>query len=242
MRSGSFFKNAERGAGPITAILIMGFVALLVAAALVGFGGVARAEQSQAQNAADAAALAGAGFVLEDLPNQLLKAPFSDPGGLQGDIGQPGCVQLGRASAEDLAAENSAVLTSYCWSASRTEVSVSVRLDHAAKGQPATAQAVADPGISLSDCRIDPSFVPPTPEPPAPGGGNDKGGNDKGSDNGGDGKDSKTPAPPSPIDTTVNCGFGDLSVSYDPATQLFTFSAPGQIRSLLDGLKPRLVR
>lgn len=236
MRSRSLFKNRERGAGPITAILIMGFVALLVAAALVGFGGVARAEQSQAQNAADAAALAGAGFVLDDLPNQLLKAPFSDPGGLQGDIGQPGCVQLGRASAEDLAAENDAVLTSYCWSASRTEVSVSVRLDHAAKGQPATAQAVADPGISLSDCKIDPGFVPPTPEPPAPGG-DDNGGDD----NGGDGKDPKTPAPPSPIDTSVNCGFGDLSVSYDPATQLFTFSAPGQIRSLLDGLKPRLV-
>lgn len=215
----------------------MGFLALVIAGGLTGYGSVAGAEQSKAQNAADAAALAGAGYILDDLPGQLLGAPFADPSSLQGDIGEAGCVQLGRASADDLAAENDATLTDYCWSASRSEVSVSVRLNYAVKGEPATASAVAAPGLSLSDCTIDPNFVPPTPPAAAPTTG------DGGGKNAGGGKDTPTatPTPPAPVETTVNCGFGDLAVSYDPSTKLFTFSDPGQIQSLLDGLKPRLV-
>lgn len=213
----------------------MGFLALVIAGGLTGYGSVAGAEQSKAQNAADAAALAGAGYILDDLPDQLLGATFSDPGNLQGDIDAAGC-GFGEAAADDLAAENDATVTDYCWSASRTEVSVTVRLNYAVKGKPATASAVAAPGLRLSDCQLDPNFVPPTTPPsppPAPPGPAGKGG--------GKGKPSTPPQPPAPVDTTVDCPFGDLAVSYDPTTQRFSFSDPGQLRSVLNSLKPRLV-
>ncbi|MBO0812117.1 MAG: hypothetical protein J2P23_08730 [Microlunatus sp.] len=230
MRSRADRRRGERGSGPITALLVMGFLALMMAAWLAGLGGAASAEGAKAQDAADAAALAGAGYILDDLPNELLSAPFSDPATLQGPIGEPGCVQLGRASAADLAGHNSAKLTDYCWWAGRTEVTASVELDYSTvKGQPARAEAVAAPGFSLSQCTIDPNFVPPSDPPRGGKGGNAQGGGGK-----------NKPAPP--VDTTLNCGFGDLSISYDPATKLFTFTDPAQLRSVLAGLKPRLVR
>jgi len=247
---GCVMRRNERGSGPITAILLMGFVALIAGVLLVTATTVARSEGSRAQAAADAAALAGAGAVLNNLPEELTQAPFGDVLGLQNSIEQPGCLQLGSASAQELAAANGASLTSYCWSVGKTQVTVTVRLNRTQGDEPAQARAVAEPGFSLSECRLAPGFTPPPSPTPTPTDDSDKDhgkgdGKDKGKDNGkgkGDDKDDAAPPPPpAPVTTSIDCGFGDLEVSFDPTTQLFTFSSTRQIEALLDDLKPRLV-
>lgn len=233
--SGPVARGRERGSGPVTVILIMGFLALLGGVALMGIEGSAAGQASKAQDAADAAALAGAGYISDHQTDQVLQAPF-DPSTLAGDTGDAGCSWWGQSSAADLATENDATLSDYCWSADRADVTVTVKLNQSINGQQAQAQAVAAPGFSLSDCTIDPDFVPPKPTPATPptdGAGNGGGGN-------GGGKNKPAPAP-APITTTMRCDSSDLEVTYDPTTQLFTFTDPDAVRALLDGLKPRLV-
>ncbi|QDP96623.1 hypothetical protein FOE78_12505 [Microlunatus elymi] len=229
-------RDAERGSGPITAILIMGFLALVVAAGLVAVGTVARGEGSQAQTAADAAALAGAGRVLDDLPGRLTGGAFTGDDALHDRVRQPGCLNLGQVDAQQLAKSNGATLTSYCWDAFDDEVQVSVRLNHADRGRPATARATAETGFNADDCRIDGSFE--APEPPPPADDQDKSG-DKGKDKGKD--DDKKPDKPKPVETTLDCGFGPVTVRYDPETKQFSFTNPYQLVDQLRNLKPRLV-
>ena len=55
----------------MTALLVMAVLALLLGAGFVALGSVAGAEGGRAQQAADAAALAGAQSVVDDLPRSL---------------------------------------------------------------------------------------------------------------------------------------------------------------------------
>lgn len=232
MLSGYGDARAERGSGPVTVVLVLGICALLFVIGVVAVGAMAREERSAAQHAADAAALAGAQRILDDLPGLLVDG-FAVVTSLPELAGAGPCGQRGQVRAAELATANGATLTSYCWNVLTDRVTVTVRLNHAAEGEPATAEAEAETRFALARCTISADFVTPTPTPtpsptptptatgpsPTPTG------------------PPPPPPPPPPVETSMDCGFGALELIFDPGTLRFTFV---DLDLALADVRPRL--
>jgi hypothetical protein len=214
--------GSDRGSGPVTALLIMGVLALVLAIGITAGLSAAGEERSGAQHAADAAALAGAQSILDDAPDDLAPG-FLRVSDIPVQLGGGVCSQNGRAEATRLAQANDATLTTYCYDVWNDTVSTSVRLDETHVGDTkATADAEAETGFAPAECRLASAFEPPD-EPIAPP----------------DDDDDAPPPPPPPatMDTTIDCGFGDLSVTFRTATSRFTFT---DLAEELEDLDPRL--
>jgi len=218
-------RGKDEGAGPVTAILVLGVFALLFAAGVTAVGAIAGDERSSAQHAADAAALAGAQAVVDDLPTSLHRG-FKDVGDIAELLGGGRCLQTGQAQAAELARENSATLDRYCWNVFTDEVSASVTvLGTQVSGAPAAAGATAATNFDASACKLASDFTPPEPAPtpsasPTP---------------------TTPPTPPPvapPVATSVDCGAGPLPVDFTPGDARFRFR---HLHGLADGLEPRLV-
>ena len=210
--------------------------ALLVTAVLVGFAlfvwmaiplGSAVDAKARNRTAADAAALAGAEGVREDL----LASIGSD--GVPGSWSAlPGAAGLGRHAAERYAAYNDARLVAYHFDPYDGTAHVEVE-GQEVDGQLSRSRAVAQ--VDLPRCEaMDP---PAPPEPPEP----------EGEDGAGDGKpdDKEPPAPPppDPVDVSVDCGVFDLvfQVRYTPDGGLEVHFPPGQLGKIRDAMDVRLV-
>ena len=212
--------------------------ALLVTAVLVGFAifvymaiplGSAVDAKARNRTAADAAALAGAEGVREDL----LASIGSD--GVPGSWSDlPGAAGLGRSAAERYAAYNDARLVAYHFDPYDGTAHVEVEGQEVG-GQLSRSRAVAQ--VDLPRCEaMDP---PAPPEPPAP---EDEDG--PGDDGPGDeGPPAPPPPPPAPVDVSVDCGAFDLvfQVRYTPEGDLEVHVPPGQLGKIRDAMDVRLV-
>lgn len=224
--------DRERGSGPVTALLMLGVLALVFAIALTMVGTIAGDERSGAQHAADAAALAGAQGVVDDLPTSLSPG-FTVPNEIPLLLGGGTCVQTGLLDATQLAAANGATLTSYCYNVYRDEVTVDVRMNSTqVDGPPTRAGAEAASTFEASSCSLDPSFEAPTPSPsPTP--------SPTASDDDDEPEPPPPPPPPSRIPSWIDCGFGRLDVIFTPADSRFHFV---DLVGMADDLKPRLTK
>lgn len=119
-------------------------------------------QKSGAQNAADAAALAGADNVIEHVISDLQTLPI---GPFQPTTFFCG---LGAGDAGRLAQENRAHVTSYCYDWRTDESTVEVASDKALSGgQHSQARAVARTGVPWGACHFV-GLPSPTPPPPTP--------------------------------------------------------------------------
>jgi hypothetical protein len=218
--------------------MVVGVLALLVAMVFTGRFTVAGGERSAARHAADAAALAGAQAVLDELPDDLAQGFFA-PDDIAGVLGGGTCLQTGRVEADRFAAANGATLTTYCYNVYRDEISTDVRMNDSQLATTATAGAVAATSFDASSCRLDAGFrvptqAPPPPPPPPPPPSDDD-------------DEEPTPAPPppppppppGPVSTSIDCGTGPLSLVFSVVSARFTFV---QLAEELAEVKPRLVR
>lgn len=210
--------------------------ALLVTAVLVGVAiftymaipfGAAVDAKAQDRTAADAAALAGAEGVREDL-----LAGLGDDGlpGSWTDL--PGAAGLGRADAEAYARYNGSTLVSYFFDATDGTAHVEVE-GHEVDGQLSRSSAVAQ--VDLPSCDpLDP------PEPPAPSETADP-------DGPADPDAEPSPSEPAPaqppVDVTVDCDGFDLvfQVRYTEDGGLEVHFPPGQLDKIRDAMDVRLV-
>lgn len=214
--------GSDRGSGPVTALLIMGVLALVLAIGITAGLSAAGEERSGAQHAADAAALAGSQSILDDAPDDLAGG-FLRVSDIASQLGGGVCSQNGRAEATRLARANGATLTDYCYDVWTDTVSTSVRLDESHVGDTkATADAEAETGFAPAECRLASGFEPPD-EPSTPPDDDDD--------------DDPPPPPPATMNTTVDCGFGDLPVVFRTATSRFTFT---DLAAALEDVDPRL--
>lgn len=223
--------RADRGSGPVTALMVMGILALVFAIGLTALFAAAGAERSTAQHAADAAALAGAQGVLDDAPAALAPG-FVTPADIPLLLGGSVCAQTGRVEAFRLAQANHASLTSYCYDVFADTVRVSVRLDDSTVADTrASADAEAATTFEAGRCALDPGFrVPEEPDPapePAP----------EEEDPAPEEAEAAPPQPPAPVSTTLDCGFGPLAVIFRPALARFFFL---DLEAQLADLRPRL--
>jgi hypothetical protein len=218
-------RTADRGSGPVTALMVMAILALVFTIGITALFAAAADERSTAMHAADAAALAGARGVLDDAP-AALSPGFTTPPEIPILLGGGVCVQTGRVEAFRLAAANNATLTSYCYNVFTDTVRVAVRMNAYNVGEgPATASAEAATTFHAASCVLDPDFTPPPDDPP---------------DEDPPPDDEPTPAPdPEPIDTTIDCGFGGLAVIFRFPQARFFFVDLGRA---LDARDPRLTR
>ena len=206
--------------------------ALLVTGVLVGFAvfvymalpfGTAVDAKARNRTAADAAALAGAEGVREDLLTSI-----GDDGipGSWSDL--PGAAGLGRSSAEEYARYNDATLVSYYFDPYDGTAHVTVE-GQAVDGQLSRSSAVAQ--VDLPSC--DPLDPPDPPEPSEPSG-----------------SPSDTPSepadpapPPPPVDVSVHCDGFDLTfqVRYTEDGGVEVHFPPGQLGTIRDAMDVRLV-
>ena len=225
-------RAAERGSGPVTALMVMAILALVFTVGITALFAAATDERSSAMNAADAAALAGARGILNDAP-RAMQPGFLTPAEIPLLLGGGVCVQTGRVQAFQLAQVNGATLTSYCYNVYTDVVRVTVRMnDHNVGNGPATASAEAATTFQAASCVIDPDFeLPeeeedePPEETPAPG------------------EEEPTPPPPPPppadLETTIDCGFGDLTIIYRYPENRFFFV---NLAAELEDREPRLTK
>lgn len=195
MRMAVRARERERGAGPVSVILILAFLALVFTAGVTATGTFASNESAGAQHAADAAALAGAGGVVDTIPTALAPG-FLTTSEIPLLLGGGPCVQTGRLQATQLAIENDATITSYCYNVWTDEVTVHVRLNdtNTTSTHTAVAHATAATSFRANACELDPGFTPPTGKP-------------KGT----------------PPKTWVDCGFGRLTIVWNPTLERFQF-------------------
>ena len=211
--------------------------ALLVTAVLVGFAifvymaiplGSAVDAKARNRTAADAAALAGAEGVREDL----LASIGSD--GVPGSwTDLPGAAGLGRHAAERYAAYNDARLVSYHFDPYDGTANVEVE-GQEVDGQLSRSRAVAQ--VDLPRCA---AMEPPAP--PTPPAEDDE---DGPGDEGGDAEPSDAAStPPDPVDVSVDCGPFDLvfQVRYTAEGDLEVHFPPGQLGKIRDAMDVRLV-
>ena len=227
-------RAAERGSGPVTALMVMAILALVFTIGITALFAAAGDERSSAMHAADAAALGGARGVLDQAPVDL-QPGFLTPAEIPLLLGGGPCVQTGRVEAFQLAQSNGATLTSYCYNVWTDVVRVSVRMnDHNVGNGPATASAEAATTFQAASCVIDPDFeLPeeeeeeePPEETPPPGE-----------------EEEPTPPPPPPppanLETTIDCGFGDLTIIYRYPENRFFFV---NLAAELEDRDPRLTK
>jgi hypothetical protein len=147
-------RRTDRGSGPVTALMVMGILALVFTIGITALFAVASDERSTAQHAADAAALAGARGVLDEAPVALATG-FTEPDEIPMMLGGGPCVQTGRVEAFRLAQANRAVLTSYCYNVWTDTVRVSVRLtDSNVAATRATAAAESTTTFEPAHCTL----------------------------------------------------------------------------------------
>lgn len=210
----------------MTAILGMGMLALVLAIGVTGLGAVAGDEGATAQHAADAAALAGAQRVIDDAPDSLADG-FARPGDIAELLGGGNCLQTGVVEASQLATANRARVTHYCYNVFSDRVSVTVALDDTkVAGSVATADAKAASTFDATECELDSGFTRPTPPDPTE--------TDPPDD---DDPPSPAPPPPGPVSTTIDCGFGDVPVTFYPSVLRFRFE---DLAKALRDQRPRL--
>lgn len=170
-----------------TALVLVGTVLVVAFGAYVTKLGQATDQVSHVQTAADAAALAAAQQIRNDVPALLLAAV------LGGDTTPFNC-GLGAGAASDFANRSGAQVVQYCYYAESDTVQVSVAgLSDSVSGSPAKAKAESRVGLGLGPCVVPeaptPASAPPSPPSPAP----------------------TTPPPPPPdVSGEVRCG--DLRV------------------------------
>lgn len=176
-------------------------------------------QKSGAQNAADAAALAGAGEVISHVVDDVRTLPVGpfDP--------HTFFCGLGESDARSLAADNGAHVTSYCYDWHTDEATVQVASDKALSGgQHSKAKAVARTGVPWGDCHFV-GLPSPTPTPtPTPS------------------PSSSSTLPPSPTSSApaepVQLVCGGMTIDYDLKDgQLVVHD----LQALRNMLKPRLV-
>lgn len=199
----------------------IGVVTIVALVALAFFGvtklGLAANDRSEAQSAADAAALAGARAVREEyLAVPGLLGPLANKHALGGLFDAITC-SLGSAEARSYAERNDAHLSSdgYCYTVSDDRVRVGVEMDEPVPGesQRARARAQASVGFRPHACTWDDDPAPepdeptPTPTTTTPGDGE------------GDGEGPTTPPPPPPplpdVFTTLDCGYFTVKFKFD---------------------------
>ncbi|MEO9322612.1 pilus assembly protein TadG-related protein [Nocardioides sp. C4-1] len=207
--------------GQVATALVVCCVLGLVAVAVWGVALLARGadQKTQAQSAADAAALAGAGVLSDALP-QLL-ALLADKDGLSGTAG---CA-LGEDRARDYAARNDAELIDYCFDLGSGRVSVTVRMLEPVNDEldGAVADATASIGLDLADCDWQDDDPPePEAEPVEP-------------PSGGPTPDAE-PAPPPTLGTTLSCGAFSAEFEIDGDGGGLSF-----VELDVDALEPALV-
>ena len=194
-------------------------------------------QRSRAQNAADAAALAGAGGVLDDLEARLGEPlpgllALDDPRSAFDDAFAAlfdASAAFGSAAADRLAAANGAHVTfyRYDWLADRVEVRVQMD-DRLQGGEQSQAESAARLGTRFGRCRFA-DLPTPSPTPtvtPTP----DQRHRDRPPDAG------RTAGP---VRLTLECDGHDLRFSLDGGGRL-RLTPPGQLRSW-NQLEPRLV-
>lgn len=153
-------RAADRGSGPVTAIMMVAFLALLAGIGITAALAAAGDERSSADHAADAAALAGARGILDDAPLTLTPG-FTVPSEIPVMLGGAGCVGTGQVDAYRLAKANGASLTGYCYNVFTDTVTVSVRMDaKKVSADGATASAEASTRFDPTSCTLPPGFVP----------------------------------------------------------------------------------
>lgn len=208
----------EAGLTLVGALLIFGLIALAGGIVLTGQLAVATSDGGRAQHGADAAALAGARGVLDEVP--VLVAPgFVLPSEIPLQLGGGRCLQTGIIDATRLAQENGDTLTSYCYDSFRDEVSVEVRTNDSSAQAAATAATTFDAG----SCRLPSDVTVP--------------GDDEGDpDDGDDPEDSDDP--PAPLRAVLDCGI-KFPVVFTPVDSRFHFVG---LEALLAEVDPRLTR
>jgi len=220
-------RRRDAGATPVTVVIGIGILVALFAGVITTMAAVASDESSNAQHAADAAALGGARGMLDDLPTDVLLG-FTTPGEIPIMVGGGTCLQNGRSEAERLASANGADLTSYCYNVWADEVSVSVRLrSTAVAGDKVSAKAEAETTFTADGCRLDPSFDEPSDEPDDPPGDDE------------DEDDDPPPPPPGPMTTWIDCGIGRQMVEFRPVVGRFFFQ---QLADDVEDVDPRLTK
>lgn len=214
--------RAERGEqGQVALALVLITIIALITVAFVGVLGISLAadERSQAQTAADAAALAG----VEAVPGAL--TILFDAIDAKDDLGTLvlGC-NLGRAQAQTYANQNGASLTSYCFNASTGRAEVVVRMNEPVSDEAgyAEAGATASNGFARSSCSWlddEPEETEaPEPAPPVEG---------------------ETPPPPPPAPdwtTTLTCGALKVVYTVNGETGALTLTSVD-----VASLEPKLV-
>lgn len=156
-------RATDDGGQVATGLIICSMLGLIAAAFWVMLPiGSAVNQRSGAQNAADAAALAGAGAVISQLVDDITTQPVGPF--------QPATFfcGLGESDARTLAHDNGAHVTSYCYDWRTDEATVRVASDKALPGgQHSKARAVARTGVPWGACRFVglPSPTPPSPRP-----------------------------------------------------------------------------
>jgi hypothetical protein len=223
-------RAAERGSGPVTALMVMAILALIFTIGITTVFAQAGDERSSAMHAADAAALAGARGVLDQAPIDTQPGFLFPATEIPVQLGGGPCVQTGRVDAFRLAQANGATLTSYCYNVWTDTVRAEVRMnDHNVGNGPATASAEAVTSFQAASCVISPDFeLPEVEEPeeePPP-------------------SDDATPPPPPPpppipadIETTLDCGLLGLTIIYRYPENRFFFV---NLAAELDARDPRL--
>jgi hypothetical protein len=210
--------------------------ALLVAAVLVGLAiftymaipfGAAVDAKAQDRTAADAAALAGAEGVREDLLAGLGSAGFPSS---WTDL--PGAAGLGRAEAESYARYNGSTLVSYFFDPTDGTAHAEVE-GHPVDGEPSRSDAVAQ--VDLPHCDpLDPPDPPLPSETPDP---------EKPKDPDKPPAPTEPPPPPPPVDVTVGCDGFDLvfQIRYTEDGGVEVHFPPGQLDKIRDAMDVRLV-
>ncbi len=219
-------RRRDAGATPVTVVIGIGILVALFAGVITTMGAVASDESSNAQHAADAAALGGARGVLDDLPTDLVLG-FTTPADIPLLVGGGTCLQNGSSEATRLASANGAALTSYCYNVWSDEVSVSVRMrSTAVAGEPTRAKAEAETTFTADECRLDPSFDEPSDEPDDPPGDDED-------------DDDPPPPPPGPMTTWIDCGIGRQVIEFRPLVGRFFFR---QLADDVEDVDPRLTK
>ncbi len=210
--------------------------ALLVTALLVGFAafvylavpfGTATDAKAQNRTAADAAALAGAEGVREDL----LASIGSD--GVPGSwTDLPGAAGLGQAAAAEYAELNDARLVEYWFDPVDGTAHATVE-GRGFDGEPSRSSAVAQ--VDLPSC--DALEPPEPPEEPA-----DEDEEGAGDPDGGPAVPESPAPPPPPVDVSVSCNGFDLvfQVRWTDTGPEVHFP-PGQLGKVRDAMQVRLI-
>ncbi|MFV0463595.1 MAG: pilus assembly protein TadG-related protein [Nostocoides sp.] len=132
---------------------------VMVALLMLGFGvsvivPIARAsdQSNRIQNAADAAALAGAQFVADHPHGRIVAALRHTPNPLPGPLFACGD---GSGAASDFASRNDSSVTSYCYYPERDRVEVTVRSNFTTEsGTPEGGSAAASAGLAIAPCDL----------------------------------------------------------------------------------------